>query len=1026
MNNLAFQIYGTKKAAPFQSVWDTRNMALGVETANRTASSLPSDWALAPGGTNLLTGGYTHNGSGSNNLSFVYGNGAFQNYQIECRLSAGSTGSVVINLGNVSSASLFNSSTTIILTPTAGGGTLSITPVNFVGTVSLSVKQSSSAANQIQLPITSIPVGKSIWIDWGDGQYSTANSGNVAANRLHTYTTAGEYPVRVFGDDFSFGFGSTTTINDRLKIKSISSWGKLKMGSASFNGCSNMTMSGITDIPDLTGVTSLSSAFTGCLLLTTVGRINEWNMTSILTTASMFSSATSFNQSLSSWERAGSTLANVTDMQSMFSGATVFNGNLSGWDLSKVRTFNGMFQEAKAFNNGAVAGAGGTMPWTINTTTSVRMDSMFYNHYSFNQDIGSWNVSKVTNFNSFLYHDNGPQTNTFNNGYSDSIKNWNVSACTVFNNMFVRCRFNQPVHLWDVSKAISMDGMFNGCTSFNNGYASGTANQLPWNINTESNVNMSNIFNGCTAFNSNLGTGTTPWNVSKVTSFAGIFSGASKFNNGDETTQSKINDWAINTESNVSMASMFSSATAFNRNIGSWNVSNVTAMNNMFYQAYLFNQPVGNWNVSNVTTMGGTFASARLFNQDISKWNVGKVTVFTYMFYGNANTMSFNNGSNLDINPVTGLQGIDGWNINTSPTASVSMEGMFIGTNQQHPFNRPIGSWNVSRVTTMGSMFSSCSFNQPLANWERVDSTLANVTNMNTMFQSTQSFNQDISSWNVSNVTNMQGMFYSAAAFNQDISKWNVSKVTNMAEMFRGTIAFTNGGNSDTNPITSRTGINGWNTSEVTNMNSMFSSSLFNQIINSWNVSKVNNFGGMFGTKQYTQPLNLWNIGGDSSVTTINMASMFLRNGSFNQDISMWSVSKVTNMSNMFYNDTTPASTFNQPIGSWDVSNVTNMSAMFYNAFAFNQPIGDWNVSKVTNFASFMTGKTPANFSKENLDAIYNGWIVNGVQPNISSPLATNISFGGAKYTADSTIKREELIAAPNNWRIVDGGITTI
>jgi surface protein len=36
--------------------------------------------------------------------------------------------------------------------------------------------------------------------------------------------------------------------------------------------------------------------------------------------------------------------------------------------------------------------------------------------------------------------------------------------------------------------------------------------------------------------------------------------------------------------------------------------------------------------------------------------------------------------------------------------------------------------------------------------------------------------------------------------------------------------------------------------------------------------------------------------------------------------------------------------------GSWDVSKVTDMSRMFYNAHAFNQDINSWNVSKVSTF----------------------------------------------------------------------------
>ena len=39
---------------------------------------------------------------------------------------------------------------------------------------------------------------------------------------------------------------------------------------------------------------------------------------------------------------------------------------------------------------------------------------------------------------------------------------------------------------------------------------------------------------------------------------------------------------------------------------------------------------------------------------------------------------------------------------------------------------------------------------------------------------SMDSFNQDISQWDVGNVTNMAGMFFWAYAFNQDIGNWQV------------------------------------------------------------------------------------------------------------------------------------------------------------------------------------------------------------------------------------------------------------
>ena len=67
---------------------------------------------------------------------------------------------------------------------------------------------------------------------------------------------------------------------------------------------------------------------------------------------------------------------------------------------------------------------------------------------------------------------------------------------------------------------------------------------------------------------------------------------------------------------------------------------------------------------------------------------------------------------------------------------------------------------------------------------------VSNVRDMRGMFYGANSFNGDLSKWNVSNVTNMRSMFYAAKSFNRDLSKWNVSNVTNMSYMFSSTYTF--------------------------------------------------------------------------------------------------------------------------------------------------------------------------------------------------------------------------------------------
>ena len=252
-------------------------------------------------------------------------------------------------------------------------------------------------------------------------------------------------------------------------------------------------------------------------------------------------------------------------------------------------------------------------------------------------------------------------------------------------------------------------------------------------------------------------------------------------------------------------------------------------------------------------------------------------------------------------------------------------------------------------------------------------------------------FNANISMWNVSNMVSMFGFFSSISAFNQDIGDWDVSSVTDMRYMFQNATSF----NQD---------IGDWDVSSVTEYGAIcfVIATSFSQDIGDWDVSNV--------SSHYLPPENEY-------CCYDGMLAMF-RNSPFNQDISNWDVSSVTAMSYMFAN--TP---FNQDISIWNVGNVRMFGYMFWNAESFNQDLSQWNIENLGWIESdFLYGIFDnSGLTYENYDNVIISWSQQNILNDAPEWVNSYKSIGAeGVYYCNSEEARQILIN--NGWTINDAG----
>lgn len=495
---------------------------------------------------------------------------------------------------------------------------------------------------------------------------------------------------------------------------------------------------------------------------------------------SMFKLATAFNQDISMWN-----VSKMKSLSEMFVGATSFNQDLSSWtpdsyppvpysdfSASSHIEFANIKLKHPTWKTQAVAAQCLSPSEIGNVGTAYPCENLLIVDNDMIRSIGALNgaftdpnsirtdwsmddlyTGQVTDLSYLFQHEDG---HLFTDTFNENIGYWDVSQVTDMSSLFVHQKyFNQDISLWDVSNVTDMGAMFAGALAFNQSLNS-------WDVSNVTDMTM--MFMYAKNFNRPLNN----WNVSNVTM-------------SDNTGSALLSIFKSSRNNTITLSEdmlgngMFVGIENFYQDLSSWDVSKFKSMSAMFGSTKYSNfGDLSGWDTSSVKNMYSMFGGAYII-PNISTWDTSNVINMSSMFSSNPNEITIDI-SNLDTSNVTDMsemfsgtnvsQDLSSWNV----SKVTDMNKMFANSSS----NSDISSWNVSSVTDMDGMFlNSSSFNADIGSWN-----VSSVTNMHQMFRGASGFNHDIGAWNTSNVNDMSYMFVDAISFSYDLSGWEVSTIT--------------------------------------------------------------------------------------------------------------------------------------------------------------------------------------------------------------------------------------------------------
>ena len=496
------------------------------------------------------------------------------------------------------------------------------------------------------------------------------------------------------------------------------------------------------------------------------------------------------------------------------------------------------------------------------------------------------------------------------NGYIIDVVNWSNIKWQSLKDAFKGCTGLAHLSAADVpnlSECTSLEAMFQNCTGL-------TAVQSIEDWNLSNVTSLKSMFAGAIVFNQPL----NHLNVSHIADFSGMFSGATAFDHSlGEWNLSGI------TDGNTAMLNMFDnsgiSCASYKETLIGWNMKSSTPSNIRLGAANV-NYGDGaatirtNLQTNKSWTFVGDLLSAGCDGIDAS----GRyITVWDTRIPNSNGLLSLDIQTNISGNNVTidweevgntsnngTLTGLSGNNITVTglPHAGVYRIKATIGSDPKLGFSWGttdagrivyVEQWGSAVWKSLNAAFSGAKNMRVLA------TDIPNLTQlsdlnpypynapMQSMFSGCSSLTivPSINSWSMpSDVKSIQSMFAGATSFNQDLSSFDISHITDMSDLFRG-------------------------------------ATLFNQDISGWDVSRVTNMGGMFeGAPFFNQPIGLW---GNKMSNVIRISNMFTNASSFNQDLGAWNMGNGVNADGLFCGSAIDCENYSASLVGWAAKTFT-------------------------------------------------------------------------------------------------------